>query len=277
MIMNLPLDLSLDKEPFKYVIDLIRGQGEPYMSPDGLVMIFPSIIQLTMPDDALFIFQERYNSGNIPCHYKYGDYMKNTDLQATIKGLNLDPDAFWLLVMFCFDYACDVCFSGYEFAESVGNQIAELITVLSNNTDTNTQISAKSGRNKALITNKTAISKIAEWIRRGYESEISTLNSPAINDFSELIKDSEESNSVLIWYFASLIRYFFEINPQYKGRTKKCTTVSLNKNILISNLIYYTHLSLNPNFLNDDEALKGFFKQYKNKKIKARSGIYPSL
>lgn len=275
--MNLPLDLSLDKEPFKYVIDLIRGQGEPYMSPDGLVMIFPSIIQLTMPDDALFIFQERYNSGNIPCHYKYGDYMKNTDLQATIKGLNLDPDAFWLLVMFCFDYACDVCFSGYEFAESVGNQIAELITVLSNNTDTNTQISAKSGRNKALITNKTAISKIAEWIRRGYESEISTLNSPAINDFSELIKDSEESNSVLIWYFASLIRYFFEINPQYKGRTKKCTTVSLNKNILISNLIYYTHLSLNPNFLNDDEALKGFFKQYKNKKIKARSGIYPSL
>ncbi len=199
MIMNLPLDLSLDKEPFKYVIDLIRGQGEPYMSPDGLVMIFPSIIQLTMPDDALFIFQERYNSGNIPCHYKYGDYMKNTDLQATIKGLNLDPDAFWLLVMFCFDYACDVCFSGYEFAESVGNQIAELITVLSSNTDTKTQISAKSGRNKALITNTSAISKIAECNRRGYESEISTLNYPEINDFSELIKDSEESNYVLIW------------------------------------------------------------------------------
>lgn len=275
--MNLPIDLTLDKEPFKYVINLIRGQGEPYISPDGLVMIFPSIIKLTMPDDALFIFQERYNNGNIPCHYKYGDYMKNTDLQATIKGLNLDPDAFWLLVMFCFDYACDVCFSGYEFVESVGEQIAELITVLLNDTDTNTQISAKSGRNKALITNKTAISKIAEWIRSGYESEISTLNSPAINDFSELIKDSEESNSVLIWYFASLIRYFFEINPQYKGRTKKCTTVSLNKNILISNLIYYTRLSLNTNFLNDDEALRGFFKQYKNKKIKARSGIYPTL
>lgn len=275
--MNLPIDLTLDKEPFKYVINLIRGQGEPYISPDGLVMIFPSIIKLTMPDDALFIFQERYNNGNIPCHYKYGDYMKNTDLQATIKGLNLDPDAFWLLVMFCFDYACDVCFSGYGFVESVGEQIAELITVLSNDTDNNTQISAKSGRSKAIITNKTAISKITEWIRKGYETEKATLNNPAINDFSELIKDSEESNSVLIWYFASLIRYFFEINPQYKGRTKKCTTVSLNKNILISNLIYYTRLSLNPNFLNDDEALKGFFKQYKNKEIKARSGIYPSL
>ena len=120
-------------------------------------------------------------------------------------------------------------------------------------------------------------SKIGEWVKLGYESEKASLNLPAINDFSELVKDSEESNSVLIWYFASLLRYFFEINPQYKGRAKKCTTVSLNKNILISNLIYYTRLSLNSNFLNDDEALKGFFKQYKGKEIKARSGIYPSL
>lgn len=77
--------------------------------------------------------------------------------------------------------------------------------------------------------------------------------------------------------FRFFVAVLFEINPQYKGRAKKCTTVSLNKNILISNLIYYTRLSLNPNFLNDDEVLKGFFKQYKGKEIKARSGIYPSL
>ena len=230
-----------------------------------------------MPDDALFIFQERYNSGEIPCRYRYEDYIADKDLQATIKGLNLAPDAFWLLVMFCLDYACDVCFSGYEFADSVGEQIAKLLSVLSDEKDSSTQISAKSGRNKVIISNKQVISKIREWVKLGYESEKSSLNLPAINDFSELVKDSEESNSVLIWYFASLLRYFFEINPQYKGRAKKCTTVSLNKNILISNLIYYTRLSLNPNFLNDDEALKGFFKQYKGKEIKARSGIYPSL
>lgn len=275
--MNFPLDISIDKEPFQYVINIIRGKGEPYISPDGMVRIFPSIIKLTMPDDALFIFQERYNSGEIICPYKYKDYIADKDLQATIKGLNLDPEAFWLLVMFCLDYACDVCFSGYEFADSVGEQIAKLLSVLSDEKDSSTKISAKSGRNKVIISNKQVISKIEEWIRQGYESEKTSLNRPAINDFSELVKDSEESNSVLIWYFASLLRYFFEINPQYKGRAKKCTTVSLNKNILISNLIYYTRLSQNPNFLNDDEALKGFFKQYKGKEIKARSGIYPSL
>ena len=275
--MNFPLDISIDKEPFQYVINIIKGKGDPYISPDGMVRIFPSMIKLTMPDDALFIFQERYNSGEIPCQYRYEDYIADKDLQATIKGLNLDPDAFWLLVMFCLDYACDVCFSGYEFADTVEGQIAKLLSLLSNEKDSSTQISAKSGRNKVIISNRQAISKIEEWIRQGYESEKTALNQPAINDFSELIKDSEESNSVLIWYFASLLRYFFEINPQYKGRAKKCTTVSLNKNILISNLIYYTRLSLNPNFLNDDEALKGFFKQYKGKEIKARSGIYPSL
>lgn len=275
--MNFPLDISIDKEPFQYVINIIRGKGEPYISPDGMVRIFPSMIKLTMPDDALFIFQERYNSGEIPCQYKYEDYIADKDLQATIKGLNLDHDAFWLLIMFCLDYACDVCFSGYELADSVGEQIAKLLSVLSDEKDSSTQISAKSGRNKVIISNKQVISKIIEWIRHGYESDKTALNNFAINDFSELVNDSEESNSVLIWYFASLLRYFFEINPQYKGRAKKCTTVSLNKNILISNLIYYTRLSLNPNFLNDDEALKGFFKQYKGKEIKARSGIYPSL
>ena len=275
--MKFPLDISIDKEPFQYVINIIRGKGEPYLSPDGMVRIFPSIIKLTMPDDTLFIFQERYNSGEIPCPFKYEDYIKDSDLQATIKGLNLDPNAFWLLVIFCFDYACDVCFSGYELADTISGEIAKLLSVLSKENKNNTQITVKSGKEKSIITDKITISKIEEWIRQGYESDKATLNNFAINDYSELVRDSGESNSVLIWYFASLLRYFFEINPQYKGRTKKCTAVSLNKNILISNLIYYTRLSKNPNFLNDDEALKGFFKQYKGKEIKARSGIYPSI
>lgn len=273
--MKSPLDISTNKEPFQYIINLIRGKGEPYMSPDGLVMIFPSIIKLTAPDDALFVFQERYNSGEIPCHYRYEEFITDTDLQATIKGLNLDPDAFWLLVMFSFDYACDACFSGYEFADSVGTQIAQLLSVLSNKNKV--QITAKSGKSKSIISNKTVVSKIEEWIRHGYESEKDNLNTLAIDDTSQIFIDSSESNSVLVWYFASILRYFFEINPQYKGRAKKCTPISFNKNILISNLIYHTRLSRNPNFLNDDEALKGFFKQYKGKEIMARSGIYPSL
>lgn len=273
--MNIHLDISTNKEPFLYIINLIRGSGEPYISPNGLVTIFPSIIKLTSPDDALFVFQERYNNGDISCQYRYEDYSNDTDLQATIKGLNLDPLAFWFLVMFIFDYACDVCFSGYEFADSIGTEIAQLLSVLSNSD--NVQIIAKAGKSKSVISSKRVISKIEGWIRQGYDTEKDSLSTLAIDNTSNIFTQSEESNSVLIWYFATILKYFFEINPQYKGKAKKCTHISFNKNILISNLIYHTRLSRNPNFLNDDEALKGFFKQYKGKEIKARSGIYPSF
>ena len=89
-------------------------------------------------------------------------------------------------------------------------------------------------------------------------SNDSTLNTFGGNNADEIFTTNIESDSVLIWYFAQLILYFFELNPQFKGRAAKGSGISLNKNILISNLIYHTHLSLNKNFLNDDEYLKGY-------------------
>lgn len=275
--MELPLDLSTNKEPFNYIINLIRGKGELYTSPDGLVTIFPSIIKLTMPDESLFVFQERFNSGEIQCYYKYEDYRKDKNLQATIKELGLDPDCFWLLIMFCYDYACDVCLSGIRLQDTVKDIIGDFISKLPDENSPKNQLSVKSGKGKSTITNLKAISLIKKWIEQGYMDEMESLSTLATDSPDEMFVETEESNSVLIWYFASLLRYFFEINPQYKGRSKKCDTVSLNKLILISNLIYFTRLSRNQNFLNDDEALKGFFKQYKGKVLKSQSGIYPSF
>ena len=84
----------------------------------------------------------------------------------------------------------------------------------------------------------------------------------------------EESDSVLIWFFAKLMLYFYELHPEFKGRASKGSGVSLNKHVLISNLIYYTGLSQNEKFLNDDETLKGYLRQYKNKEFKNRGQIY---
>jgi len=74
----------------------------------------------------------------------------------------------------------------------------------------------------------------------------------------------------------SMLKYFFEINPQFSGRAKKGDGVSLNKNLLISQLVYYTRLSTNKNFLADVESLKGFFKQYKGKILSGISSVYPT-
>ena len=81
-------------ELFKYVRIIIRGKGEPFQDPLKTVLIFPSEVKLIDPIEAMDIFAERYNTGQILCRYKYEDYLKNKDLQDTINGLGLDTDAF---------------------------------------------------------------------------------------------------------------------------------------------------------------------------------------
>ena len=93
---------------------------------------------------------------------------------------------------------------------------------------------------------------------------------------SPFVHRNDESDSVLIWYFAHLLKYFFDLKPQFKGKRKKGDIASLNKNLLISKLVYYTQLSKNDNFKYGTDTLKSFFKQYKNKDIKGFSNIYPT-
>lgn len=70
--------------------------------------------------------------------------------------------------------------------------------------------------------------------------------------------------------FCLIAEILFELNPQFDGKHKR----GINKNFLISKLIYYTHISTNDNFKFDTETLKGFFKQYKGTKIDTHSSIY---
>ena len=44
--------------------------------------------------------------------------------------------------------------------------------------------------------------------------------------------------------------------------------------LLISKLIYFTKLSKNKNFSEDEFTLKGYIKQYKDKKVETINSIY---
>ena len=105
------IDSSNEKQ-FQYIFSIIRGKGEPFYTSDGIAM-FPSLIHLTDPLEAMDIFAERYNNDEIECPLKYNSYIAADDLQDIIKGLQLDADAFWLLIMFCFDYAYSICLTGF--------------------------------------------------------------------------------------------------------------------------------------------------------------------
>lgn len=260
---------------FKYIYNIIRGQGEPYHTPDG-TPIYNSMVYLTMPFEAMDIFEERYNSGKIPCTYKYEDYIKNNDLQATIKGLKLDADAFWLLTMFLFDYAYSICLSGFTIKDSAQRRIEKLIRLIPDNYDSEMKLSISTSKGNLVIEDSRTISILMKWIKQGYVRNEEAIKGYTIEEAKDIFNPKEESISVLIWYFASLLKYFFEINPQFSGRAKKGDSVSLNKNLLISQLVYHTRLSTNKNFLADAESLKGFFKQYKGKSLSGKSSVYPT-
>ena len=263
----------------RYVYDIMYGEGEPYHNADWSVVIYPSEVKLVDIPSAAEIFAERYNTGQIICPYKYESYISNDELQDTINGLGLDADAFWLLVMFCFDYACSMCFDSSTIAPTRGENIENLINLLPDTNNFKAKLSLKTNKGKIEIESSTTISLILEWIKRGYEKDNDLIHMNRIDvnkGVSPFVHRNDESDSVLIWYFAHLLKYFFDLKPQFKGKRKKGDIASLNKNLLISKLVYYTQLSKNDNFKYGTDTLKSFFKQYKNKDIKGFSNIYPT-
>ena len=265
------LDIFNDVEPFQYIEKLIYGDGLIFSTPDEMVKIYSSPVITTYPGDAILNFQDRFNDNKIPCYYKYEDYLKDSDLQETIERFDLNPDFFWLLIMFSYDYVYDVCFNGHCYPESLGTQINSLISLLNQDP----VITVKSQKKKLLINNVSLISKLKEWIQAGYKAEKEKLDKELpIDSIDELFIEKEESNSVMIWLFATLLKFFLDRHITTKKRRTKEEGISLNKLQLISILIYQTRLSRNKNFLYGDEALKGFLKQYKNKQIKTYSPIY---
>ena len=49
-------------------------------------------------------FIVRYNKKNISLQKRYDDYANNRDVQGCLKDLDLDPDMFWYVLLFVYDY-----------------------------------------------------------------------------------------------------------------------------------------------------------------------------
>lgn len=273
--MDKPIDCD-NEQLFQYIYSIIRGKGEPLRLSDGTIM-FPSMIN-TDPQRAIETFEIRYNNNELPTRYTYEKYINDKDLQTVVQGLKLESDAFWLLIMFCFDYALDRC-GGLKFGDNSKDLIEKFIQVAESIKESDSdkiQLTLKSDKSKITLTSGKALATILKWIKQGYDEvqDKSSLSAFDKSDIRQLFLHNEESDSVLIWYFATLMRNFFELNPYYKGESKKCAGLSLSKNLLISTLIFNLGLSRNPSFRESDETLKGFFKQYKNKKIESLGNIY---
>ena len=270
--MELPINDNNEKQ-FQYISSLLRGKGEPFYLPDG-TPLYPNILNVNMPFETMHIFAERYNNGEILCPYKYENYINDKDLQATINGLQLDADAFWLLAIFCFDFARSVCMNGFTIKDSARRTIEKFIQLNPTDEDSAMKLTLKTDKGKMEIEDSHAISYILKWAKQAYEKNEDAIRGWTAEKAKDIFSSRQESFSVLIWYFATLMIEFFTLNPQFKGRQKKGEITSLNKKRLISKLIYYMQLSANKGFNEDEYLLRGFLKQYKNKQIITHSDIY---
>ena len=267
-------------DEFEYVYDYAYDNF-PSVDYDGMYIDFSKA----------FIFINRYNNNQIQIGIKYEDYLKDEELQETIDAFGLDKEKFWYLILFILDYS--TCFSYNKVPDvlSPKNQLEKLSNKIDNNIDSLNETHLKvtfdkpiklvldiKGKRKFVIDDPTTLYVISKLCMNlvNNTSEDSFLNFGTIPIFNEDGTPNIEtvSNSVHIAYFAKMFITFFDKNPQFKGIKKKGKNGLLNKQLLISKLVYITKLSRSKSFLTSDETLKGFLKQYKDLRISNPNMIY---
>lgn len=219
-------------------------------------------------------------------------FIENKEVQETIKGFGLDVDKFWYLLLFIYDYSYGKCVDRLITDESPKEQLENFKEAIIQNikevgpslhhSEFHKPITITlniEGGKKIVVDNPTAITTLSRLLIIN-ENQLSNL----INDRkfkNKRIKGGfaaiPESNSVQIWFFAKTFQTYFRFNPQIKGRSTKGSTVSLNKLLLISKLIYITGLSKNDRFLDSVDTIKGYLKQYKGYKIDGENKFYSTI
>ena len=232
------------------------------------------------------LFIRRYNQNKLYGNFTYEDYIANEDIQNTLKGLGVDIDKFWFLLLFIFDYTCGTCLDGMK-ATGIGiEQLIKFAKAIADNHKEINQfgvsfkkpitISVKvEGKHQIVIDNANAIGYLATTIINNLKEieEHLWMQSQQVS----ITTNAEEKESVQIWLFYKMFNDFFNLSPYNKlfnVRQKKGSTISLSKTLLISRLIYLTKLSMNKNFSEDEFTLKGYIKQYKDKRIDTVNSIY---
>ena len=200
--------------------------------------------------------------------------------------MGVDIDKFWFLLLFIFDYTCGTCLDGMK-ATGIGiEQLIKFAKAIADNHKEINQfgvsfkkpitISVKvEGKHQIVIDNANAIGYLATTIINNLKEieEHPWMQSQQVS----ITTNAEEKESVQIWLFYKMFNDFFNLSPYNKlfnVRQKKGSTISLSKTLLISRLIYFTKLSMNKNFSEDEFTLKGYIKQYKDKRIDTANSIY---
>ena len=224
--------------------------------------------------DTIRSFLKEYEKEEISCPFTYKKYKDNKDIIDTIEAFGLDVEKFWYAVLFIYWLTQVKCVKIIERGDTVGEQRKQLIDFLKG--IYSFTITAE-GKKKLEISEPLVIKEI-----RGFLKTALNENEHGLND-SYSLKLNVPAHDFLhsskqMFFSTNLYLKLFENLGLPTIRTKETQTenrtVSYNKMLLISRLMFFYGFTKNYNFLDSDESLKGIMKQYRDLEIKTISPKY---
>ena len=240
-------------------------------------------------------FKKRYNAKVLNAHYTFEKYLQDKDVQNTLEALNIDKEKFWYLLLFVSDYIHGSCLEGAKVKEAPKLLVEKLMQHIGKNID-------KDGSKISFIKPMTLTLKIQEehhsieiddpislaYIHYAYNAgkEYFNIDKPTIFDIQGIDRKGKatEPDTVLVAMFYNLLNSFFKLLPKTnKSKIAKAyTTVSLNKTLLISRLVYLTNLSKDERYTGIDKKkeklcpnfIKDQIKSYKDSEILRANKFY---
>ena len=201
--------------------------------------------------ETLQTFGERYNKGLIAEHFNYTNYIKHELIQQFIRGLDLDADKFWVLLLFVYDYSYHYYIEGTDIGESPNQQLRKFTKAIIDNVEsfdektgsiftqsTTLKICVEGGRN-IIIDNPTAIHYIADATFKMMQQD--DLDNIGIMSHKRRLETSTSTkDSPFITFFAQMFLDFFNTQSQVIIKRKKGAKYSQKETDLICQLM--THL-----------------------------------
>lgn len=238
-----------------------------------------------LPSQAPQIFIRRYNTGKLNVFFDYKNYMKNDNIasiQAIIQALGIDSEKFWYLLLFISDYVSSRTLDTWKYENTLKQEIEEFIEMIKQNESDfnnatgfsyitpmtlNLQVKGK----RLIIENPNTISFIAAICNEA----LTKAPRYSLLDQAEFKEDNyNSSDSVQIGLFTQMLLYFFEVYSQFDNQRGKSGDTPKSKLLFISKLVYFTKLTRNEAYNEDDDNIKKIIKQYKDKDINTISPIY---
>ncbi len=207
--------------------------------------------------------------------FTYKDYQEDKNFQELLhdKRINFDPEKFWYLLRFIYDYTWGQCVNGLKLKESSAVQLNKFSEAVAANYDTfrpkpkQTLILYTANKTCAKIDSYDAIQLLAQL----WDAYKSSIRNPLLEARYSTEAILTESNGVLAFFSAKMFVNFFAINSMDK---KKGAKLSDKQKELISCFWYFTGIVSNISVLISTEYFKAIWKRYKNYEPQSINAYY---